>query len=597
MHIQPPSTPPDPPASSTAGPPFTVESALPRVAGWTDLSPARRRDLASILSTVARMAGLPHGTMLLTPASLRVGVLDRSAAAYGLSEGTMRNVLSGLRYVLRRLDVIAPADGPLTPAWEAQLARLDRHRRAGLIAFARFCSKHGTPPEAVSIGTLQAFEAHLVTRTLVTRPRKAAGAVRGNWNRACAGVAGWAGRPLERPRDEDEYVLPLRAFPESFQADLATFGQQLEAPTRSDPDDPGVEDGDEAPLTCRAMRATTVALRQSHARWAASALVASGVPIADVTSLASLVTPPQRAQAAIRYLYHRAGRGPSAAGQHVAEVLRIIAKHHVRLSPGLVARIQRWGKPVALSYRGMTERNERQVREMMQPERLERLLKLPDALMGAARQLRVTAPKQARTLALRAVAIGILTKLPLRLANLAGLRLDRHFHRPDPRRGTISHLLIPAEDTKNRRPISLPVSRDTASLIQEWVTHHRPTAVPGCAYLFPGDGTGDRPIGHQGLRDAIKGALRTHVGVELSPHQFRHLAARLFLDAFPGHYEEVRQLLGHATVVSTTRHYSGVESEATARRFDEVVLGRHAIRPARDSHVPGRPKSSRRRRR
>jgi integrase len=587
MHIPPPSKPQ----------PLSVEDALDLVAGWTDLPPTRRRDLASLLSTTARMAGLPPEAVLLTPASLREGVLDRSAAAYGISEGTMRNVLSGLRYVLRRHDVIDRADGPLTPAWEAQLARLDRHRRAGLIAFARFCSRCGIPPEAVSVETLCAFEEWLTTRTLTTRPRKAAGAVRGDWNRACTHVAGWVGQPLERPRDDGAYVLPLQAFPDSFQADLATLGQHpLDAPSFSDLDDPETDDGDATPLTRPAApRATTIALRQSHARWAASALVASGVPVAEVTSLASLVTPLERAKAAIRYLYGRAGRRPSAAGQHVAEVLLIIAKHHVRLSRRQVADIRYWRTLVALNYRGMTERNEQQVREMMQPERLQRLLQLPDALMRAARQLRVTAPKQARTLALRAVAIGILIKLPLRLANLAGLRLDRHFHRPDPRRGVISHLLIPAAETKNNRAISLPVSRETASLIEEWVTYHRRTVVPGCAYLFPGDGTGDRSIGHQGLRDAIKGALRTYVGVELSPHQFRHLAARLFLDEYPGHYEEVRQLLGHASIATTTRHYSGIENEATARRFDEVVLGR-AIRPEGGSHGPGQPKNSRRRR-
>jgi hypothetical protein len=53
----------------------------------------------------------------------------------------MRTVVSGLRYVLRRLDVIDPADGPLDPAWTAQLAPLEELKRAGLIAFARFCSR------------------------------------------------------------------------------------------------------------------------------------------------------------------------------------------------------------------------------------------------------------------------------------------------------------------------------------------------------------------------------------------------------------------------------------------------------------------------
>ncbi|GAV37058.1 hypothetical protein ROTAS13_04751 [Roseomonas sp. TAS13] len=78
-----------------------------------------------------------------------------------------------------------------------------------------------------------------------------------------------------------------------------------------------------------------MALRLAHARWAASALVASGaVAAAEIASLRDLVVPLERAQAAIRFLYERAGDGtargrPSAAGHHVAEVLRIVARHYV----------------------------------------------------------------------------------------------------------------------------------------------------------------------------------------------------------------------------------------------------------------------------
>ncbi|MGK7870988.1 tyrosine-type recombinase/integrase [Falsiroseomonas sp. E2-1-a20] len=598
MHIKPPSLLANLPLGSAAEPPLNVADAQLLIAGWTDLSDSRRRDLVSNLATVARMAGLPPREVLLTPASLRERVLDRSAAGHGISHSTMRTVLSGLRYVMRRSGVIDHAGGQLIPAWEAELDRLNTYQRAGLIGLARFCSANGIPPEAVCRETFAAFETYLRTRTVTTLPRKAVGAARTSWDRVSTRVPGWTGRAVGRLGNKNAYVLGLSAFPESFQAAIASFGQQLGAGALDDfgSTEPFDDDPDFLIPTGR-LRASTVALRQSHARWAASALVASGVPIAEVTSLASLVTPLSRAKAALRYLYARAGGNPSAAGHHVGEVLAMIARHHVRLDPKAVAQIQRWRKPVTLSYRGMTEKNERQIREIMQPARHEELMQLPKAFMEAARLLRATSPDQARSLALRAVLVGILTKLPVRLANLVGLRLDRHLQRPDPKRSRITHLLVPAEETKNRRPISLPVSRDTAELIEEWITDYRAPSVPGCAYVFPIQGIGDRPMSHQGLRDAVKDALRTYVGVVLTPHQFRHLAARLFLEAFPGHYEEVRQLLGHESIVSTTRHYSGIESEASARRYDEDVLGqRRPGRAGRGGPVPGRPKTPRKRR-
>ena len=60
----------------------------------------------------------------------------------------------------------------------------------------------------------------------------------------------------------------------------------------------------------------------------------------------------------------------------------------------------------------------------------------------------------------------------------------------------------------------------------------------------------------------------------MPPHQIRHLAARLFLAAFPGHYEELRQLLGH-TLIATTMRYCGEAQEEVTRRYQEFALGRH----------------------
>ena len=267
-------------------------------------------------------------------------------------------------------------------------------------------------------------------------------------------------------------------------------------------------------------------------------------------------------------------RRPSAAGHHVAEVLRIIAKHHGALSPRQLERLQGWRDRVALKYDGMTLRNERTMQAILQPDKLTALLELPGVLMGAARRLRDEAPPQARSLAMRALAIAILTHLPLRLANLAGLDLDRNLYRPDPRRGAITELWIPPGETKGRKEIRMPIPAGLSALIREWIADYRP-AIPGCRWLFPGYGRPGERIGHQGLRDAIKGAIATHVGVNMTPHQFRHLAATLFLEAFPDHYEELRQLLGHSSF-EITRRYSGNVQGRAARRYQDLVMGRRS---------------------
>lgn len=277
--------------ASDLGNPLTMERVLKLVAGWSDLPPQRRRDLASALSSVARVLGLPVGSVLLTPASLRETLLSRSAAAYGFSEARMRNILSALRFVLRRLDVIDDAYGPISECWEALLRHFHSRERITLIGLARFCSLRQIAPESVDDGTLEAFLAQLTERTLTTNPRKVVAHARGRWNQGCATVKEWPGCPLAKLRWRGHYVLPLAAFPETFRQDLDAFGRRAAGPALHDLyDECEIDGNDTAPLgPSKSLRAITVELRQSHCRWAASALVATGVPIAEITSLASLV--------------------------------------------------------------------------------------------------------------------------------------------------------------------------------------------------------------------------------------------------------------------------------------------------------------------
>jgi integrase len=222
-------------------------------------------------------------------------------------------------------------------------------------------------------------------------------------------------------------------------------------------------------------------------------------------------------------------------------------------------------------------------------------MELPDTLMHTARDLRPHSPRPAAWRALIGAAIILFSRRMLRLKNVAGLRMDQHLQRADPKGGWITHISIPSNETKNDRVISLPIAPDIARLLEVWITDFRPIiAAPDCVYLFPGNRTGNRSITPQALSFAVKRATKNFAGVALSPHQFRHLGAHTFLEEHPGHYEEVRRQLGHASVTTTTRYYCGGESASAARRFDEVILNRRqslrrkpaAKKPARQPHQP-----------
>lgn len=582
-------------------PSLTTARAMQLVQEWTDLAPRRRAELVSGLSTFSRIAGIPPESLTLSVPTVRQALLNRPGAVFGVSEGRMRNLRCDIRAVLRLLELIDPPLPPLMAEWEALLDLLAFRQRPALIGFARYCSGCGVHPASVDVATLRAFLTYLEERTTAPRPRKLVGAVHGTWNRSVARIPAWPTGKLPALCESRSYVLPLENFPDTFQEDLAAFGRRLAGGLFADDafaDDEPTDGDDAAPLmTQKPLRPTTIATRLGHVRWAASALVASGCPVGDITSLASLVIPLERPKEILRHLYRRAGDQPSAAGMHVAETLRIIAKYHARRPDNEVAKIRDWGRTVRLTYQGMTLKNQRCVREAMDPAREHRLRALPNTLMQAARTMLPESPREAAALAWRAVAIEILTKRPIRLGNLRNLRLDRHLHQSDPRKTTITAILIQRNETKNEQPLSLPVPRRTAALLSEWLTTFRPiVASPDCMYLFPGQGTGNQPLTPQALRDAVRSVTGRYAGVTLTPHQFRHFAAHVFLEEHPGEYELVRQLLGHASVVTTVRHYAGHQTEAAARRFDEVILNR-PTRPQRNSGAPsprGKPHTRRR---
>ena len=101
--------------------------------------------------------------------------------------------------------------------------------------------------------------------------------------------------------------------------------------------------------TRRVTRESSVKGALAHCRWAASAVVATGVPIEQLNSLKDLVVPLDRGRFAIRFLYQRNDGKASAAGMHVFAILRIIATHWAHLPKQEIEKIKTWGKNVVLN--------------------------------------------------------------------------------------------------------------------------------------------------------------------------------------------------------------------------------------------------------
>lgn len=81
--------------------------------------------------------------------------------------------------------------------------------------------------------------------------------------------------------------------------------------------------------------------------------------------------------------------------------------------------------------------------------------------------------------------------------------------------------------------------------------------------------------------------LRRHVasrawkigGFQIDLHVFRHLAAKVVLDADPSAIQLVSQVLGHASVKTTEAYYADI-NQVLAQRIYQDALGRAVLRTA-----------------
>ena len=65
--------------------------------------------------------------------------------------------------------------------------------------------------------------------------------------------------------------------------------------------------------------------------------------------------------------------------------------------------------------------------------------------------------------------------------------------------------------------------------------------------------------------------LKRRGGIVMTPHQFRHLSAKVLLDAEPGSFETARQLLGHKNLKTTVAAYAGIDSRRAAHHHQRLV--------------------------
>jgi len=419
-----------------------------------------------------------------------------------------------------------------------------------------FCAASNVPPEAFGQADFDAFARALDQESLARRPQQVLRTAGLLWNRATEEVDGWPQTRVTVPNRRRTYALPASTFPASFVIDLDTYIANLANP------DPLADDGRKpaSPITVRQRRLAIFEL--------ATAAVARGVPIDSFTSLAALVDP-EVAKQALRFFLDRLGGKTERVHRH-AVLLTSIAKHWVKADAAAVEQLRGLAHRLAVERTGLTRKNRDRLRPFEDPVHVEALLGLPRRLLADARRndrgRRIDAVKVAL-----ALAIELLTVAPMRIKNLAGLRVDCHLLHSRPGSKGSVHLVLGEEETKNGEPYELALPADTVVLLKLYQERYRPRlADAGSPWLFPaGDRRGRRST--EAFARQISACIARETGLTINVHLFRHLAAMLHLRAYPGDYETVRRLLGHKSIATTTGFYTGMEVGASFERYDSLI--------------------------
>jgi hypothetical protein len=511
----------------------------------------------SAIRTTARALARSLETIPANGRLLANRLKEVAPAAIAISRGRWNNVRALLRTALAFVQPISPGRhrNVLLPEWQALWNQLgSRSDQIALSRLLHFCSAREIGPDTVTEATFDEYRLHL-DRSLLKRPDQTFALTVRAWRRAEITIAGWPQIGIAIPDRRRYWVHRWDRFPEALRRDCQAWCDRLA----------GSDLLEDAPF--RPVRPATVAHREWQIRSFASALVRKGRDPATLTSLRDLIEI-GAFKDGLRFFLDRESGAPTPAIADLASSLKAIARHHVRVEP---RHLDQMGSIIrhrlAAGRHGLTETNRTRLRPFDDRGNVLALLTLPIELMRQARRHRN--PQRGAVRAQLAVAIEILLMAPVRMSNLTKLDIERNLIRPG--QGKALHIVISAEEVKNRESLEYPLPPESVELLELYIHKFRPHLAPaGNTALFPGIAGGPKNQAFFGTQ--ISRTIRAHTGMQIHPHLFRHIAAKLFLDANPGAYEVVRRVLGHRSIDTTTGFYTGLETPAAVRHFDKTIL-------------------------
>lgn len=175
----------------------------------------------------------------------------------------------------------------------------------------------------------------------------------------------------------------------------------------------------------------------------------------------------------------------------------------------------------------------------------------------------------------KVLAMIILMFCPLRILTLCSLHLDTNFEWANKREMTGGlKFNIDEEQMKGDHPAIMPLPDMCAKLIRDYVLRFRGRlADPRSRFLFSGEAT-DCGKDTNTLSKQIKRLIHEKLGLDVTPHVYRHIVRIVVLNRFPVAYAMVARILTHRNINTTIQNYAHMDIELSVRAYQDLVLDR-----------------------
>lgn len=250
---------------------------------------------------------------------------------------------------------------------------------------------------------------------------------------------------------------------------------------------------------------------------------------------------------------------------------------------------------------GLIDRHERVLERLEDPRALAMFLGLPAEIMRAARRLRdgwtkgkvthAPRPVEAAWLASIAVAIEIELHTPVRMKDLAAMRIGHELRLPAKASPEASGSFHFARTSKTGQALQIPIGPQTRRLVLEYLDDFRPLLPHSHSqWLFPGKQGPDRHRDTAAFGTAITETIADFLGFRVNPHAFRVIAGALILKRDPHAIDDVRAMLGHSTFNTAMKFYRRMNTWEAGRRLGQTIADQRATGlPQRPGPGPGSP--------